>query len=81
MVGFTIQCVADCSSTQFRCGDNEKSVTEFSSHTTYLKQKKIKTNIQLLPLQINIRAVQELETAIPKIHRIRLERRNFFRLL
>ncbi|KAJ3607378.1 hypothetical protein NHX12_024429, partial [Muraenolepis orangiensis] len=23
MVGFTIQCVADCSSTQFRCGDNE----------------------------------------------------------
>lgn len=25
-VGFKIQCVADCSSTQFRCGDNEKSV-------------------------------------------------------
>lgn len=26
-VGFKIQCVADCSSTQFRCGDNERSVT------------------------------------------------------
>lgn len=26
-VGFNIQCVADCSSTQFRCGDNEKSVS------------------------------------------------------
>ncbi|XP_028331825.1 low-density lipoprotein receptor-related protein 2 [Gouania willdenowi] len=26
MVGFKIQCVADCSSTQFRCGDNEKCV-------------------------------------------------------
>ncbi|XP_053722161.1 low-density lipoprotein receptor-related protein 2 [Synchiropus splendidus] len=25
-VGFKIQCVADCSSTQFRCGDNEKCV-------------------------------------------------------
>lgn len=25
-VGFKVQCVADCSSTQFRCGDNEKSV-------------------------------------------------------
>lgn len=25
-VGFKIQCVADCSSTQFRCGDNERSV-------------------------------------------------------
>lgn len=25
-VGFKIQCVADCSSTQFRCGDNEKYV-------------------------------------------------------
>lgn len=24
-VGFRIQCVADCSSTQFRCGDNERS--------------------------------------------------------
>lgn len=23
-VGFDIQCVADCSSTQFRCGDNER---------------------------------------------------------
>ncbi|KAJ0015964.1 hypothetical protein NQD34_014254 [Periophthalmus magnuspinnatus] len=26
MVGFKVQCVADCSSTQFRCGDNEKCV-------------------------------------------------------
>ncbi|TNN25105.1 Low-density lipoprotein receptor-related protein 2 [Liparis tanakae] len=26
MVGFKVQCVADCSSTQFRCGDHEKSV-------------------------------------------------------
>lgn len=25
-VGFRVQCVADCSSTQFRCGDNEKYV-------------------------------------------------------
>uniref|UniRef100_A0A673KNY1 Low-density lipoprotein receptor-related protein 2-like n=1 Tax=Sinocyclocheilus rhinocerous TaxID=307959 RepID=A0A673KNY1_9TELE len=25
-VGFKIQCVADCSSTQFRCGDNEKCI-------------------------------------------------------
>lgn len=25
-IGFKIQCVADCSSTQFRCGDNEKYV-------------------------------------------------------
>ncbi|XP_076154846.1 low-density lipoprotein receptor-related protein 2 [Alosa pseudoharengus] len=25
-VGFKIQCVADCSSTQFRCGDNERCV-------------------------------------------------------
>uniref|UniRef100_W5N103 Low-density lipoprotein receptor-related protein 2 n=1 Tax=Lepisosteus oculatus TaxID=7918 RepID=W5N103_LEPOC len=25
-IGFTIQCVADCSSTQFRCGDNEKCI-------------------------------------------------------
>ncbi|XP_036394518.1 low-density lipoprotein receptor-related protein 2 [Megalops cyprinoides] len=25
-VGFRIQCVADCSSTQFRCGDNEKCI-------------------------------------------------------
>uniref|UniRef100_A0A3B5QVA8 Low density lipoprotein receptor-related protein 2b n=1 Tax=Xiphophorus maculatus TaxID=8083 RepID=A0A3B5QVA8_XIPMA len=25
-LGFQIQCVADCSSTQFRCGDNEKCV-------------------------------------------------------
>ncbi|XP_030630936.1 low-density lipoprotein receptor-related protein 2 [Chanos chanos] len=25
-LGFTIQCVADCSSTQFRCGDNEKCI-------------------------------------------------------
>lgn len=25
-VGFVIQCVADCSSTQFRCGDNEKCI-------------------------------------------------------
>uniref|UniRef100_A0A3Q3MKS2 Low-density lipoprotein receptor-related protein 2 n=1 Tax=Mastacembelus armatus TaxID=205130 RepID=A0A3Q3MKS2_9TELE len=26
-VGFKIQCVADCSSTQFRCGDNERCVS------------------------------------------------------
>lgn len=26
-VGFKIQCVADCSSTQFRCGDNERLVS------------------------------------------------------
>nr|XP_046225254.1 LOW QUALITY PROTEIN: low-density lipoprotein receptor-related protein 2 [Oncorhynchus gorbuscha] len=26
-VGFKVQCVADCSSTQFRCGDNEKCVS------------------------------------------------------
>ncbi|MBN3296498.1 LRP2 protein, partial [Amia calva] len=25
-IGFNIQCVADCSSTQFRCGDNEKCI-------------------------------------------------------
>uniref|UniRef100_A0A672JCA6 Low density lipoprotein receptor-related protein 2b n=1 Tax=Salarias fasciatus TaxID=181472 RepID=A0A672JCA6_SALFA len=25
-VGFTIKCIADCSSTQYRCGDNEKCV-------------------------------------------------------
>ncbi|XP_059387967.1 low-density lipoprotein receptor-related protein 2 [Carassius carassius] len=25
-IGFKIQCVADCSSTQFRCGDNEKCI-------------------------------------------------------
>uniref|UniRef100_A0AAQ5Z5D7 Low-density lipoprotein receptor-related protein 2 n=1 Tax=Amphiprion ocellaris TaxID=80972 RepID=A0AAQ5Z5D7_AMPOC len=26
IVGFKVQCVADCSSTQFRCGDNEKCI-------------------------------------------------------
>uniref|UniRef100_H2LL78 Low density lipoprotein receptor-related protein 2b n=1 Tax=Oryzias latipes TaxID=8090 RepID=H2LL78_ORYLA len=30
-VGFKIQCVADCSSTQFRCGDNERFIFVFQS--------------------------------------------------
>ncbi|KAG7248657.1 hypothetical protein CRUP_030117, partial [Coryphaenoides rupestris] len=30
MVGFTVQCVADCSSTQFRCGDNERYCDGYS---------------------------------------------------
>ncbi|KAG7254533.1 hypothetical protein CRUP_003860, partial [Coryphaenoides rupestris] len=35
MVGFTVQCVADCSSTQFRCGDNERYFQCQDGNCTY----------------------------------------------
>ncbi|TRY92935.1 hypothetical protein DNTS_033821 [Danionella cerebrum] len=56
-VGFKIQCVADCSSTQFRCGDNEKLVLLFSDEGVFLSGGSVTANQTAEMVLMNLKPV------------------------